>query len=89
LGFTNPVKGGYNSVVFQKKSMASTWLIHDKDGGLLGESTALSAKVAFVLYLSGRGKSVNLNDVKSETLPDGRVRVSVGRKVHFLKKEDR
>lgn len=66
--------------------MASTWLIQDEDGSLLGESKALSAKVAFVLYLSERGISVHLNDVKTETVPDGRVRVSVGQEVHFLKK---
>jgi hypothetical protein len=69
--------------------MASTWLIHDKDGGFLGESKALSAKVAFVLYMSGKGRSVDLHDVNTETLSDGRVRVSLGRKVHFLKKSDR
>lgn len=79
---------GYDERVF-RQSMASTWLIHDKDGGFLGESKALSAKVAFVLYLSGKGKAVNLADVKTETLPDGRVRASVGRKEHFLKKESR
>ena len=70
-------------------SMASTWLIHDKDGGFLGESKALSAKVAFVLYMSGKGNAVNLGDVKTEPLPDGRVRVSLGRKVCFLKKGDK
>lgn len=69
--------------------MPSTWLIHDKDGGLLGESKALSAKVAFVLYMSDKGRAVNLADVKTETLPDGRVRVVMGRKVCFLKKGDR
>ena len=66
--------------------MPSTWLIHDKDGDFLGESRALSAKVAFVLYMSDRGKSVDLNDVRVESMPDGRVRVSLGRKVCFLKK---
>jgi hypothetical protein len=75
--------------VFQQKSMASTWLIHDKDGGFLGESKALSAKVAFVLYMSGRGKPVALKDVKSESLPDGSVRVSLGRKICFLKKGEK
>jgi hypothetical protein len=69
--------------------MASTWLIHDKDGGFLGEAKALSAKVAFVLYMSGKGRSVNLNDVMTETLPDGRVRATLGRKVIFLKKGGR
>jgi hypothetical protein len=69
--------------------MASTWLIHDKDGDFLGESKALSAKVAFVLYLSVQGRSVDLSDVKTETLPDGRVRVSLGRKVCFLKKGEK
>jgi len=67
--------------------MASTWLIHDKDGGLLGEAKALSAKVAFVLYMSDRGRAINLGDVKTEPMPDGQVRVSLGRKVHFLKKD--
>ncbi|MFL6375218.1 MAG: hypothetical protein ACJ73D_11175 [Pyrinomonadaceae bacterium] len=66
--------------------MASTWLIQDKDGGVLGEAKALSAKVAFVLYMSDRGRSVNLSDVTAEKQPDGLVRVSLGRKVHFLKK---
>jgi len=69
--------------------MASTWLIHDKDGGLLGQSKALSAKVAFVLYMSDKGRTVNLADVKTETLPDGRIRVSLGRKVCFLKKGEK
>jgi hypothetical protein len=72
-----------------EKNMPSTWLIHDKDGGLLGESKALSAKVAFVLYMSDKGRAVNLADVKTETLPDGRVSVVLGRKVFFLKKGDR
>ena len=76
-------------MVFQLLGMASTWLIQDKDGGFLGESRALSAKVAFVLYMSDRGKAVNLADVKTEPQPDGRIRVSHGRKVHFLKKGDR
>jgi len=68
--------------------MPATWLIHDKDGGFLGESKALSAKVAFVLYMSQKGKTVNLADVKTEALPDGQVRVSLGRKICFLKKGD-
>lgn len=87
--FTCVGKFGYYVRVFRQKTMPSTWLIHDKDGGFLGESKALSAKVAFVLFMSGRGRSVDLNEVKSETLPDGRVRVSLGRKVHFLEKGDR
>jgi hypothetical protein len=69
--------------------MVATWLIHDKDGGLLGESKALSAKVAFILYMSDNGRAVNLADVKTETLPDGRVRVTMGRKTCFLMKGER
>ena len=66
--------------------MPATWLIHDKDGGFLGESKALSAKVAFVLYMSDKGRSIDLKDVKTEQMPDGHVRVSFGRKMHLLKK---
>ena len=88
--FTFETNSVYQSRVFRHNfAMASTWLIHDKDGGLLGESKALSAKVAFVLYMSHKGRAVNLADIKTETLPDGRVRVSLGRKVHFLKKGER
>jgi hypothetical protein len=68
--------------------MLSTWTIHDKDGGYLGESKAMSAKIAFVIFMSARGRSVNLADVRVEPLPDGRTQVTHRGKVHFFKKKD-
>ena len=66
--------------------MASTWTIQDKDGKQLGEVNAMSAKIAFILYMSDKGKSLSLKDVKTEAMPDGRTQVTHRGKVHFLKK---
>ncbi|HTH51940.1 MAG TPA: hypothetical protein VL501_08405 [Pyrinomonadaceae bacterium] len=67
--------------------MAPKWSIHNNKGELLGESQAMSAKVAFILFMSAKGKSLSLRDVHSEPLPDGRTRLEHGGRVHFLKKE--
>jgi hypothetical protein len=67
--------------------MPSTWLILDKNGGYLGESHAMSAKVAFILYMSEKGNSLGLTDVMAEKLPDGSMKVTHRGKLHFLKKK--
>lgn len=66
--------------------MASTWLILDKDGDHLGESQAMSAKVAFILYMSEKGVSLGLTEVLAEKLPDGDTRIVHRGKPHFLRR---